>query len=84
MAGNDRYSRLGHAVCAAKILKNSIKQLRAEHRYSQAELAVMVGVSRQAINAVETGKHDPSLLLAFNIAKIFSLSIEDVFDPKAR
>ncbi|MCF6292611.1 MAG: helix-turn-helix transcriptional regulator [Robiginitomaculum sp.] len=66
------------------MLKNIIKQLRAEHRYSQAELAAMVGVSRQAINAVETGKHDPSLLLAFNIAKTFKLSIEDVFDPKAR
>lgn len=43
---------------------------------------MMVGVSRQAINAVETGKHDPSLLLAFNIAHAFNLAIEEIFDPQ--
>lgn len=63
-------------------MKNRIHVLRAERRWSQAELGERVGVSRQAINAVETGKHDPSLSLAFKIAEVFSLRIEDVFDPK--
>jgi putative transcriptional regulator len=63
-------------------MKNRIRVLRAEHRWSQAELGERVGVSRQAINAVETEKHDPSLALAFNIAEAFGLKIEDVFDPK--
>lgn len=63
-------------------MKNRIRVLRAERRWSQAELAGRVGVSRQAINAVETGKHVPSLTLAFAIAEAFGLKIEDVFDPR--
>jgi putative transcriptional regulator len=63
-------------------VKNAIRVLRADKRWSQAELGTRVGVSRQAINAVETGKHDPSLSLAFNIARAFGLKIEDVFDPE--
>ena len=63
-------------------MKNQIRVLRAERRWSQAELGERVGVSRQAINAVETGKHDPSLALAFKIADVFGLRIEEVFDPK--
>ncbi|MEM9495322.1 MAG: helix-turn-helix transcriptional regulator [Pseudomonadota bacterium] len=63
-------------------MKNRIKELRADQKWSQADLAMMVGVSRQAINAVETGKHDPSLLLAFNIAHAFNLAIEEIFDPQ--
>lgn len=63
-------------------MKNAIRVLRAERRWSQAELGERVGVSRQAINAVETEKHDPSLSLAFKIADAFALKIEDVFDPK--
>lgn len=62
-------------------MKNRIHVLRAERRWSQAALGERVGVSRQAINAVETGKHDPSLSLAFKIAEVFELRIEDVFDP---
>ncbi|KAA5804603.1 helix-turn-helix transcriptional regulator [Alkalicaulis satelles] len=62
-------------------MKNRIHVLRAEQRWSQAELGERVGVSRQAINAVETGKHDPSLALAFKIAEAFGLRIEDIFDP---
>lgn len=62
-------------------MKNRIRVLRAEHRWSQAELGERVGVSRQAINAVETGKHDPSLGLAFAIAEAFGVRIEDVFQP---
>ena len=64
-------------------MKNKIKTLRAERQWSQALLADMVGVSRQAINAVETGKHAPSLPLAFHIAKAFQLRIEDIFEPDA-
>lgn len=63
-------------------MKNRIRVLRAEHRWSQAELGERVGVSRQAINAVETEKHDPSLSLAFAIAEAFELKIEDVFDSR--
>ena len=62
-------------------MKNRIRVLRAERRWSQAELGERVGVSRQAINAVETSKHDPSLSLAFKIAEAFDAKIEDVFDP---
>lgn len=63
-------------------MKNRIHVLRAERRWSQAELGERVGVSRQAINAVETGKHDPSLSLAFKLAEVFEARIEDVFDPR--
>tara|TARA_R110002072_G_scaffold248804_1_gene407726 strand:+ start:1737 stop:1940 length:204 start_codon:yes stop_codon:yes gene_type:complete len=62
-------------------MKNRLRVLRAERRWSQAELAERVGVSRQAINAVETGKHDPSLTLAFALAGAFEMRIEAVFDP---
>lgn len=62
-------------------MKNRLRVLRAEYRWSQAELAERVGVSRQAINAVETGKYDPSLPLAFKLAKVFGKTIEEVFQP---
>ena len=61
-------------------MKNRLKVLRAERDWSQAELAAQLDVSRQAVNAIETGKHDPSLPLAFRIARLFNLSIEEVFD----
>ena len=60
-------------------MKNKIKDLRSNHKLSQAELGSKVGVSRQAINAVETEKHVPSLTLAFKIADVFDLQIEEVF-----
>lgn len=60
-------------------MKNRIRVLRAEKGWSQAELADQVGVSRNSINAVENGKFDPSLPLAFRIADAFALKIEDVF-----
>ncbi|MCC5980910.1 MAG: helix-turn-helix transcriptional regulator [Oceanicaulis sp.] len=63
-------------------MKNRLKVLRAERDWSQADLAERAGVSRQAINAVETGKFDPSLPLAFTLAEVFGLRIEDIFDPK--
>ncbi len=62
-------------------MDNRLRVLRAEHGWSQAELAQRLGVSRQTVNAVETGKYDPSLPLAFQIARLFGLRIEDVFQP---
>lgn len=61
-------------------MNNRLKVLRAERNWSQAELALRLDVSRQAVNAIETGKHDPSLTLAFRISRLFKLSIEEVFD----
>lgn len=63
-------------------MKNSLRVLRAERNWSQAELADALGVSRQTVNALETGKYDPSLPLAFKIARLFDRLIEDVFDPE--
>ncbi len=61
-------------------MKNQLKVLRATRDWSQAELAQQLDVSRQAVNAIETGKHDPSLPLAFRIARLFDLPIEEIFD----
>ena len=66
-----------------EMMKNRLKVLRAERDWSQAELAGRLGVSRQAINAVETGKFDPSLPLAFKLARLFNLKIEEIFDDEA-
>lgn len=62
-------------------MKNRLKVLRAERDWSQAELADRLGVSRQTVIAIEKGKYDPSLPLAFTIARTFALSIEEVFSP---
>ena len=62
-------------------MKNRLKVKRAERDWSQADLARRLGVSRQTINAIETGKYDPSLPLAFKIAALFETSIEAVFLP---
>nr|WP_070960654.1 helix-turn-helix transcriptional regulator [Hyphomonas sp. Mor2] len=61
-------------------MKNTIKALRAERGWSQAALADQLGVSRQSVNAIETGKYDPSLPLAFSIARLFGKSIEEIFE----
>ncbi|MFD3311899.1 helix-turn-helix transcriptional regulator [Streptomyces sp. NPDC058656] len=60
-------------------MKNRITALRAERGWTQADLAQHAGVSRQTINAIETGKFDPSLPLAFRLAKLFALKIEEIF-----
>ena len=60
-------------------MKNRLKVLRAERDWSQADLAQRLGVSRQSVNAVETGKYDPSLPLAFKIADLFEMTIEQIF-----
>jgi putative transcriptional regulator len=63
-------------------LKNRLKVLRAERDWSQAELGGRLGVSRQAVNAIETGKYDPSLPLAFKLARLFDMKIEEIFDDE--
>ena len=61
-------------------MNNRLKVLRAERGWSQAELGGRLGVSRQAVNAIETGKYDPSLPLAFKLARLFDMPIEDIFN----
>ena len=64
-------------------MKNILRILRSEKGWSQAELADRLDVSRQSVNAIETGKYDPSLPLAFAIARLFGRSIEEIFDDEA-
>ena len=64
-------------------MKNRLKVLRAERDWSQADLAERLAVSRQSVNAIETGKYDPSLPLAFRIARLFETTIEAVFEDPA-
>jgi putative transcriptional regulator len=61
---------------------NRLRVLRAERSWSQAELAERLGVSRQTINAIETGRYDPSLPLAFALARLFGVTIEQIFEPE--
>ena len=63
-------------------MKNRLRVLRAERDWSQAELAEQLDVSRQTVNALENGKYDPSLPLAFKIAALFKLRIEEIFTPE--
>ena len=60
-------------------MKNSVRALRAQLDWTQADLAAKLGVSRQTVNAIETEKYDPSLPLAFKIARVFRRSVEDIF-----
>ena len=62
-------------------MKNRLRELRDRHAWSQGELAAQLDVSRQTVNAIETGKFDPSLPLAFRIAKLFRMNIESIFEP---
>ncbi|CUS47574.1 MAG: Cro/CI family transcriptional regulator [Idiomarinaceae bacterium HL-53] len=63
-------------------MKNRLKVLRAERNWTQADLAKELDVSRQTVNAIEKGKFDPSLPLAFKAARLFELSIEEIFDDE--
>lgn len=63
-------------------MKNRLRELRAEQGWSQADLAERLGVSRQSVNAIETGRFDPSLPLAFKLAKLFGKRIEQVFEDE--
>jgi putative transcriptional regulator len=78
--------RLGHRTCRSAAvaegqgrMKNRLKVLRAERGWSQQDLANLLEVSRQSVNAIETGRYDPSLPLAFRIADVFETQIEDIF-----
>jgi putative transcriptional regulator len=62
-------------------MNNRVRELRSERGWSQADLAAHLDVSRQTVNAIETGKYDPSLPLAFKLAKLFGLAIEAIFEP---
>jgi len=63
-------------------MKNRLRDLRAERGWSQAELGARLEISRQSVNAIETGKFDPSLPIAFRLAKLFTISIEQIFQPE--
>ncbi len=65
-------------------MNHRLRELRAERGWSQADLAERLGVSRQSVNAIETGKYDPSLPLAFKIADVFETTIEGVFHNPSR
>jgi putative transcriptional regulator len=70
----------GTTDAGAEQMNNRLRVLRAERGWSQAELGGRLGVSRQAVNAIETGKYDPSLPLAFRLAKLFDMPIEQIFN----
>ena len=65
-------------------MRNHLPELRAARRWTQADLASRLEVSRQSVNAIETGRYDPSLPLAFRIAELFGLAIEEVFESPSR
>ena len=66
-----------------RVVKNSLRVLRADRRWSQADLAERLGVSRQTVNAIENGRYDPSLPLAFSISRLFGQPIESIFSADA-
>jgi putative transcriptional regulator len=70
-------------VTAHECMKNKLKVLRADRDWTQADLADRLHVTRQTINAIEKGKYDPSLPLAFKVAALFGLPIEEIFFPEA-
>src|SRR6202012_4382925 len=78
-----RAGRLDPCVSTATVMKNSVRELRTAQGWSQADLGEKLDVSRQTVNAIETGKYDPSLPLAFKIAMLFALPIESIFTPAA-
>ncbi len=64
-----------------RIMKNSIRELRKEKKYRQEDLATLLGVTRQTINAIENDKYDPTLLLAFKLARILGTTVDELFEP---
>ena len=62
-------------------MRNNVKELRSEQRWTQAEFGASLGVSRQTVIAIENGKYDPSLRLAFAIAAVFELRVDEIFNP---
>lgn len=63
-------------------MKNRIRELRRQRDWSQSDLGARLGVSRQTVNALERGRYDPSLPLAFSIARLFGMTIEEIFEPE--
>lgn len=72
-----------HRLGFELVMKNRIRVLRAERKWSQAELGERIGVSRNSVNAIENGRHDPSLPLAFRIAKQFGIPVYEVFEDES-
>ena len=70
-------------MSGVEIMKNQLKVLRSEQGWSQAALGEKLNISRQSVNAIETGRYAPSLPLAFKIARLFGLNIEEIFDDEA-
>lgn len=70
------------ALAPSRTVNNTLRTLRAEHGWSQAHLAELLQVSRQTVIAIETGRYDPSLPLAFSISRIFGKPIESIFTPE--
>jgi putative transcriptional regulator len=66
------------------MMGNRVRELRTARAWSQADLGERLAVSRQAVNAIENGKHDPSLSLAFRIARVFGASVDSIFDQEAQ
>jgi len=83
--GHGRHVVMWQAMDDVEIpMKNRLKVLRAERDWSQAKLADLLDVSRQTVNAIENGKYDPSLPLAFKLAGLFERRIEDIFEPEGK
>jgi putative transcriptional regulator len=76
-------AQLDLALQAPIAMKNRLREMRAAKKWSQSDLAEKLGVSRQTVNAIETGRYDPSLPLAFKVAHLFEVAIEEVFTPDA-
>jgi putative transcriptional regulator len=77
-----RAGGVSRGVAEVPVVKNRLKVLRAERDWSQGDLARRLEVSRQSVNAIETGKYDPSLPLAFRLARVFGLRIEEIFEEE--
>lgn len=65
-------------------MKNRLREMRTAEEWSQSDLAEKLEVSRQTVNAIETGRYDPSLPLAFKLARLFKVAIEDIFDDEVK
>lgn len=77
------FSDSGLPIADIAQMQNNLRELRAKREWSQQDLADKLNVSRQTVNAIETGKYDPSLPLAFKIAKVFGKRIEDIFEAES-
>ena len=79
-----RYVKFACHLGSDPVIENNVRHLRTQRNWTQQDLAWRLEVSRQSVNAIETGRYDPSLPLAFRIAELFGLAIEDVFESPSR